>query len=58
VTFTEVNCTTETPQTQQLMDQYKVDGFPTIKLVKGNQVIDFDAKPTSQSITQFLNNVL
>jgi thiol-disulfide isomerase/thioredoxin len=58
VTFTEVNCTTETPQTQQLMDQYKVEGFPTIKSVKGNQVIDFDAKPTSQSITQFLNSVL
>lgn len=58
VTFTEVNCTTETTQTQQLMDQYKVEGFPTIKLVKGNQVIDFDAKPTTQSITQFLNSVL
>jgi thiol-disulfide isomerase/thioredoxin len=58
VTFTEVNCTTETPQSQQLMDQYKVEGFPTIKLVKGNQVIDFDAKPTTQSITQFLNSVL
>jgi len=58
VTFTEVNCTTETQQIQQLVDQYKIEGYPTIKLVKGNQVVDFDAKPTQQSLTQFLNSVL
>ena len=58
VTFTEVNCTTESPQIQQMVDQYKVEGYPTIKLVKGNQVVDFDAKPTVASLTQFLNSVL
>lgn len=58
VTFTEVNCTTETQQIQQMVDQYKIEGYPTIKLVKGNQVVDFDAKPTQQSLTQFLNSVL
>jgi thiol-disulfide isomerase/thioredoxin len=58
VTFTEVNCTTETQQIQQMVDQYKIEGYPTIKLVKGNQVVDFDAKPTQQSLSQFLNSVL
>jgi thiol-disulfide isomerase/thioredoxin len=58
VIFTEVNCTTETQQIQQMVDQYKIEGYPTIKLVKGNQVVDFDAKPTQQSLTQFLNSVL
>jgi thiol-disulfide isomerase/thioredoxin len=58
VIFTEVNCTTETPQIQQMVDQYKIEGYPTIKLIKGNQVVDFDAKPTQQSLTQFLNSVI
>jgi len=58
VIFTEVNCTTETQQIQQMVDQYKIEGYPTIKLIKGNQVVDFDAKPTQQSLTQFLNSVI
>jgi hypothetical protein len=41
-----------------MVDQYKIEGYPTIKLVKGNQVVDFDAKPTQQSLTQFLISVL
>jgi hypothetical protein len=40
------------------MDQYTIEGFPTIKLLKDGQVIDFDAKPTKDSLTQFLNTVL
>ena len=41
-----------------MMETYKVEGFPTIKLVKGDQVIDFEAKPTESTLTQFLNTIL
>ena len=58
VTFTDVNCTEETPETNEMMELYKVEGFPTIKLVKGDQVIDFEAKPTESSLDQFLNTIL
>jgi thiol-disulfide isomerase/thioredoxin len=58
VVFTEVNCTTETPEVEKLMNQYKVEGFPTIKLLKDGQVIEYDAKPTKETLNQFLNTVL
>lgn len=58
IEFSEHNCTTETPQISQLMKQYKVEGYPTIKLVKDGKVIDFDAKPTQDSIAQLINTAI
>ena len=58
VTFTEVNCTTETADTEQMMNKYNIEGFPTIKLLKDGQIIEFDAKPTKETLNEFLNTVL
>ncbi len=58
VIFTEVNCTTETAETEQLMNKYNIEGFPTIKLLKDGQIIEFDAKPTRETLNEFLNTVL
>ena len=58
VIFTEVNCTNESPEVEKMMDTYKIDGFPTIKLLKDGQVIEYDAKPTKETMEQFLNTVL
>ena len=58
IVFTEINCTTESAEVDKLMDQYKVEGFPTIKLLKDGQVIEYDAKPTEDTIDKFLNTVL
>jgi thiol-disulfide isomerase/thioredoxin len=58
VIFTEVNCTTESPEIEKMMNTYKIDGFPTIKLLKDGQVIEYDAKPTKETMEQFLNTVL
>ena len=58
VAFTDMNCTEETPEVQEMMEMYKVEGDPTIKLIKGDQVIDFEAKPTEATLTQFLTTVL
>tara|TARA_B110000967_G_C18889225_1_gene566161 strand:- start:1847 stop:2320 length:474 start_codon:yes stop_codon:yes gene_type:complete len=41
-----------------MADKYKVEGYPTIKLVKGNQVIEYDAKPTVENLKEFLNSTL
>jgi thiol-disulfide isomerase/thioredoxin len=56
--FTEINCTNESPQVTKLMDQFKIEGYPTIKMVKDGQVIEFDAKPTYSNLTQFLNTAI
>jgi thiol-disulfide isomerase/thioredoxin len=58
VLFKEVNCTEESAENEKLMATYKIQGYPTIKLVKDGQVIDFDAKPTKSTLTQFLNTVI
>jgi thiol-disulfide isomerase/thioredoxin len=56
--FKEYNCTNENAEIEQLIEKYKIDGYPTIKLLKDNQVIDFDAKPSQSSLTQFINEAL
>jgi thiol-disulfide isomerase/thioredoxin len=58
VVFTEINCTNETPEVEQLINKYKIEGFPTIKLLKDGQIVEYDAKPTKATLSQFLNTVL
>ena len=58
VIFTEINCTEETAEVESLMNKYNIEGFPTIKLLKDGQVVEYDAKPTKDTLTQFLNTVL
>lgn len=52
--FIEVDCDAN----PELADKFKVEGYPTIKLVKGNQIIEFDAKPDVKTMEQFLATVL
>ena len=56
--FEEYNCTTESAEIEELVNKYKIEGYPTIKLVKDGQVIEFDAKPTKSTLEQFLTTVL
>jgi thiol-disulfide isomerase/thioredoxin len=58
IVFTDVDCSEENDTAEQLMNRYNVEGFPTIKLVKDGQVIEYDAKPTKDLLEQFLNTVL
>jgi thiol-disulfide isomerase/thioredoxin len=56
--FREINCTTESPETDALMSQYQVEGYPTFKLVKGDEVMSFEAKPTKDNLSQFLQTMV
>jgi thiol-disulfide isomerase/thioredoxin len=58
VIFTDVNCTNETPDVEKAINSYKIEGYPTIKLLKDGQVVEFDAKPTKANLDKFLNTVL
>jgi thiol-disulfide isomerase/thioredoxin len=58
IVFTEVDCSEETAEVEKLMNQYSVEGYPTIKLIKDGQVIEYDAKPSKETLTKFLNTVL
>ena len=58
ITFTEINCSNETTDVEKMMNQYNIEGYPTIKLIKDGQVIEYDAKPSKETLTQFINTVL
>jgi thiol-disulfide isomerase/thioredoxin len=58
ITFTEVDCSEETEEVEKLMNQYSVEGYPTIKLIKDGKVIEYDAKPSKETLTKFLSTVL
>jgi thiol-disulfide isomerase/thioredoxin len=58
INFMEYNCTNESAEISQLMDKYSIEGYPTIKLVKDNQIIEYDAKPTKSTMEQFINTIL
>ena len=52
--FIEVDCDKDTATS----DKYNVKGFPTIKLVRGNQIIEYDAKPSTVNLLEFVNSSL
>lgn len=58
IIFTEIDCTEETAEVEAMMNKYSVEGYPTIKLIKDGEVIDYDAKPTKETLVQFLNTVI
>jgi thiol-disulfide isomerase/thioredoxin len=49
----EYNCTSESAEITKLINKYNIEGYPTIKLIKDNEVYDFDAKPTYNYLKQF-----
>ncbi len=58
VKFKEVDCTSETDESEKMVDKYKVEGYPTVKLIKDVSVIDFDAKVSKDNLIEFLNTML
>jgi thiol-disulfide isomerase/thioredoxin len=58
ITFTEIDCSEETAEVEKMMNKYNVEGYPTIKLLKDGQIIEYDAKPSKETLTKFLNTVL
>ena len=50
INFFEIDCEKD----KDLANKYKVEGYPTIKLVVGNQIIEYDAKPSKDTLTEFL----
>ena len=54
ILFKVVDC----EQEPAVADKFKIEGYPTIKLVKDDQVIEYDAKPDREHLVQFLSTVI
>jgi thiol-disulfide isomerase/thioredoxin len=59
LSFRTINCTDEKDvEVKELLNKYKIEGYPTIKLLKDGEVISFDAKPEQATLEKFLQTVL
>ena len=54
IKFIEIDC----DQDSATADKFKVEGYPTIKLVHKNQIIEYDAKPDLDTLKTFLEKSL
>ena len=43
---------------KNMADKYNIEGFPTVKMLKHGETIDFDAKITTYSLEQFVEDLL
>jgi len=50
----EVDCEVN----ETLANKFDIKGYPTIKLQKGEEIIEYDAKPNIDTLKQFVNTVI
>ena len=54
----DVNCTnSDDPAIQASIQQFKVEHFPTVKMMKDDYTVDFDAKISAESLEKFITAV-
>jgi len=53
-----VNCTDETSEITGLINDYNIEGYPTVKMLKENNKIEFDSKITYHTLEQFVDSVV
>ena len=54
ITVTKIDCDENTT----MANNYKIQGYPTIKLIYKGKVYDYDAKPTKENLIQFLETTI
>lgn len=60
VGFYKINCQSVdcTDGNSELIQEYNIDGYPTIILLKDNKRIDYDARITGENLKQFVEDTL
>ena len=53
----DVNCTEETSDITHSIDEYSIDSYPTVKMLKDGQKIEFDSKITQYTLEQFVTTM-
>lgn len=54
----DVNCTSESNEVQSYINQFEIESYPTVKMVKEGEHIDFDARITSDNLETFIEAML
>ena len=54
----DMNCTDETPEITSVINEFSIEGYPTVKMVKDQQKIDFDSKITKETLEVFVETMV
>ena len=54
----EVDCSQPDPETEDIMNQYNIAGFPTVKLTYNGKITELQQKPTYDNLVTFVNSSL
>lgn len=54
----DVDCTNETSDVTDYINKYKIDSYPTVKLVHGTTIIDFETRISKHTLETFVNTML
>tara|TARA_R110002072_G_scaffold244302_3_gene403655 strand:+ start:7183 stop:7695 length:513 start_codon:yes stop_codon:yes gene_type:complete len=54
ILFKEIDC----DKNPEMADRYKIEGYPTIKLIYNGEVYDYDAKPDSKILLEFVESII
>ena len=54
ISFKEIDC----DKNPEIADKYKIEGYPTIKLIYNGEIYDYDAKPESKILLEFVESVI
>ena len=54
IIFHEIDCEVD----ESLANKFDIQGYPTIKLKKGDEIIEYDAKPSLETFEKFVNTVI
>ena len=54
----EIDCSEPNPETEDLMNQYNITGFPTVKLTYNGKIIELQQKPTYDNLVNFVKTSL
>ena len=52
----EVDCSEPDPETEDIMNQYNIKGFPTVKLTYNGTITELQQKPTYDNLVKFVNS--
>lgn len=54
----EVDCSEPDSETEDIMNQYSIKGFPTVKLTYNGKITELQQKPTYDNLVTFVNSSL
>jgi hypothetical protein len=54
----DIDCTKESSDVTSAIQKYNIESYPTIKMLRGKEVIEFDSKITDNTLGKFVETML